>query len=137
MQKVYPFYHSKQRGYLDEVYPLWFVLWWLAWLKAKWWLCPTDSFAFLLVKKDCKLTWLLWKLIDERFHDFVIYLLLCYKSWLAIKMAVLGLLRSFAAAKSWEVLSCSWFCWCSVTWCFHDFCFLMLLLPIFWIVISD
>ena len=42
------------------------------------------------------------------------------KSWLAIKVPRLCPLCSFAAAKSWKVLSCSWFCCCSSTWCFHD-----------------
>lgn len=55
------------------------------------------------------------------------WLICCCKSWLAIKVSVLRPLCPFAATKSWKVLSCFWFCYCFVEWCFHD-CYILELL---------
>jgi len=110
-----------------RVHPLWYAFRFL--LVQIFWHWPTDSFAILLIRKECKASrFRLW-LIDESSHDccFSILnrvqyeLMCCYNSWLAIKISVLCPLGPFTITKRWKVLSCFWFRCCSAVRCFHDF----------------
>ena len=52
------------------------------------------------------------------------------KRSLAVKVSILCPLCSFAIFEWWKVLSCFWFCCCSVTWCFHNFYILVVVFKV-------